>query len=498
MDGPVSARDGAAPGVTRRLVLRNTLYLTVSQALTVPLSVLMNAVAARYLGAEAFGFAYLAFTLSTFGFLVVAWGHDGVLPAVVARDRSRAGTMLGSSLAFRLALGVVVYGVLAAGCHLLGYGRVMQEALALSCLVSALASFIGACKDAIRGFERTDIPAYAHVAQQLLAAVIVVPVFVLGGRLLAGIAAQAAAAAVVLAVIWRTLRPVGIGPLEPKWSAVKELFAGGTPFVFFGLAMNLQPNIDAIFLSKLAPTDVMGWYAVTRRLVGVLLFPASALIGALYPTLCRLFSEDKEEFNRTTSDALRAVSLVVMPMALGCALFPDIGIAIFGRSSFGRADENLRVLSLFVFLVYFSMPLGTCILAAGKQRAWSVVQSLCVVTSVLLDPLLVPWFQKRNGNGGMGLCVATVISEAVVVVCGCVLAPRGIFGRKFFRSVLPSLLSGGAMATVAWIATRLGSFVAAPLALAAYAAALWLTGGVDKRQLETIRASLGRKLSRSQ
>jgi O-antigen/teichoic acid export membrane protein len=93
----------AAPGATRRLVARNTIYLSLSQVLAMPVSVLGNAVAAHYLGAEAFGYAYFATMLCTFGFLAVGWGHDAVLPAVVARDNRTAGLMLGSSISGRSA-----------------------------------------------------------------------------------------------------------------------------------------------------------------------------------------------------------------------------------------------------------------------------------------------------------------------------------------------------------------------------------------------------------
>lgn len=497
MDAPASASDAAAEsGATRRLIVKNTLYLTVSQALTVPLSILMNAMAARYLGAEAFGYVYLANTLSTFGFLAVAWGHEGVLPAAVARDHGLAGTMLGSSLAWRGALSIVVYGVLAFACRLLAYDTELQWALALTCLCFALTSFVGACKDTIRGLERADIPAYAHIGQQLLAAAIVVPILLFGGQLRAVIAGQAAAGVVVLIAIWQTLRPVGVGSVSVRADVVKTLFAGGTPFVFFNVAMVLQPNIDAVLLSKMAPTDVMGWYAVSRRLIGVLLFPAAALIGALYPTLCRLFAEDVDSFKRSASGALRATSLLVVPVALGCALFPDIGVVIFGRQAFGRADENLRLLAIYLFLVYFSMPLGTTILASGKQRQWSIVQSLCVGVSAALDPFLVPWFQRRWGNGALGLCTATVISEVIVIACGVALAPRGVFDRKLVRSILLALVAGAAMAVAARLARPLTLFVAAPISVVVYAAALLLTGAVEKEQAEAIRAFLGRRFAR--
>lgn len=496
MDAPLSARDPPADSATGRLVVKNTLYLTLSQALTVPLSILMNAMAARYLGAEAFGYVYLAHTLSTFGFLAVAWGHEGVLPAEVARDHSLAGIMLGSTLAWRAALSVVVYVALALGCRLLGYGLELQWALGLTVIGFAIASFVSACKDTIRGLERADIPAYAHVGQQLLAALLVVPVLLLGGKLRAVILAQAVAAAFVLVAIWRTLRPVGVGAVSARTSVVKMLFKGGTPFVFFNLAMVLQPNIDAVILSKLAPIDVMGWYAVSRRLLGLLMFPAAALIGALYPTLCRLYAEDIGSFRRTASGALRAVSLLVVPVALGCALFADIGAAIFGKEAFGRAGENLAVLAVFVFLVYFSMPLGTAILASGKQRAWSVVQSLCVVVSVVLDPLLVPYFQRRTGNGAVGLCIATVFSELVVIGCGVALVPRGVFDRRLVRSILLACVAGAAMAAAARLARPLTSFVAAPISLLVYAAALRVTGAVEKEQADAIRGFVGQKLAR--
>src|SRR5438105_8939615 len=105
--------EASAPEQTSgRQVVRNTLYLTASQAVTVPLAVLVNALTARYLGAEEFGYIYLAGTFAGFGALAVGWGHEGVLPAMVAQDRSLAGSLLGSSFAWRAGSSLLVYAVL--------------------------------------------------------------------------------------------------------------------------------------------------------------------------------------------------------------------------------------------------------------------------------------------------------------------------------------------------------------------------------------------------
>jgi O-antigen/teichoic acid export membrane protein len=482
---------------TRRSVVRNTLYLTFSQVVTVPLAVLVNAITARYLGAETFGYIYLAGTFASFGMLAVGWGHEGVLPALVAQDHSLAGVLLGSSFAWRAALSVVVYAVLSVICHFLGYGSEMQWALALSFAAAVLGSVVSACKDTIRGFERADIPAYAHVGQQLLWAALVTPVLLLGGGLRSALLVAIVTLGIVLVVLLRTLPSVGIGKLMVRRSALKSLFVGGTPFVFFGLAMALQPNIDAVYLSKLGSVAAVGWYAVARRLIGLLLFPANALIGALYPTLCRLWIDDREEYKRVARGSLHSVALLVMPIALGCGLYPDVGIAIFSKKAFGPAADDLRILAVFLFLVYFTMPVGTCVLASGKQRAWSIVQSLCVVVSLALDPLLTPWFQRRFGNGGLGPCTASVVSEVLVVGCGVALMPRGVFDAGLRRTLFFALLAGGAMALVAWLLRAFNPFLAAPIAVLGYAAALWATGEIDRSHIAKIRGVIGRKLLRS-
>lgn len=496
MQASTAATDPPPPTKAGHHVLKHTLIVGAAQVLGMPLSILTNAMMARYIGPGEFGHIYLATTIATFGFLAVDWGRTVALTGAVARDRSEAGRLLGSSLAWCLSITPLVYAVLALGAWSFGYGPELQWPLALVFLVHTLTSLVGACQDTIRGHERADIGAYGVVGQQLLVALFVIPVIVLGGRTRGALLAQACAGLCVLLVVARGVRFVGVRRLGFSRSSLRSLLVAGTPIVFVSLAQVLQPNVDVLYLSKLAPADAMGWYAVSRRLIGVLLFPILALTGTLYPTLCRLQMGDPAGFARTTGQSLRAVALMVVPVACGCALFPELGISIFNRSSFGPAEDNLRVLAIYLFLVYFSMPLGCCIMALGRERLWSAVQALCVGVSLLLDPLLVPLFQSRSGNGGLGLCWAAVVSEVIVVAIGFFIAPRGILSWKLVRSMLLALLAGLAMAGVAFGLRSITPWVAAPIAVSAYGLTLLVTGGVEKEQLAKITAFVQRKLNR--
>lgn len=480
----------------QRLVLRNTLVTFGAQAISTPISIGLTAVMARFLGASDYGQMYVAWMLCSFGFLVVDWGQGAVLTGSIARDRAVAGRLLGSALAWRSVAVVLVYGALAATSALLRYSVEFQLVLALTVLQCTLQSAANAYLDTVKGFERMDVGASGQIAQQLLAVLVVLPTVLLGGRLRGVMLAQAGTSALVLLYVWQAGRKVGIGRLRVDREALNLLASQGSAFLMFSFAMLLQPNVDAVLLSKLAPPDVVGWHAVARRLVGALVLPASLVMGALYPTLSRLHVEDRDAFLRTARSAIRSTFMLAVPMSLCCALYADIGILIFSHKAYGAAKANLVVLSAFLLLTYLSMPLGSSVLAAGRQRAWAAAQFLCVVVSAALDPWLIPLFQARMGNGGLGVCVAAVVSETLMVAVGAWLAPRTLFDRGLNLTIVRSFAAGLGMTAVAFALSRLTPFVAAPIALCAYVGGLWALGGLSREQMNILRDALGRRVAR--
>ena len=496
MDAPSSSSSVEKAAQVRRLVLKNTLFMTLAQVAGMPLSLLLSAVTARCLGASALGDLYLATTFNAFAFIPVDWGQTGALPAMVAENRSLSGALLGTSFLWRVPTSLLVSLVLLCGCYLLGYSHEVLVAIALASVGYTFSALTNSYQHVVFGFERTDIAARRQIIEQFVTLLLVLPVLALGGNLNQSLVAHVLATIVVFAYVWRSSRVVDIGRPVFDQAVLRRLLARGTPFVFLGLVMVLQPYVDALFLSKLGTAEAVGWHAAARKLVGFLLFPASALIGALYPTLCRLQATDREGFKTASSDVLRATTLVVLPVALGCALFPSIGVSVYSVGKFGPAEQNLRVLSLFLLLTYFTMPIGTCVMASGKSRAWTVVQGLCILVSVVLDPILVPRFQRSSGNGGLGVCWAAVVSEVVVLALGVYLAPRGIFGRRFWRTFALAGASGLAMVAVARVLERFNAFLVAPISVVAYLVMLRLTGAIDDEQMRSVRGFVGRKLAR--
>jgi O-antigen/teichoic acid export membrane protein len=495
-DGSQSSASASGDGkADERRMLKNAAFLVAAQAIVTPLSIIINIVMARSLGPSEFGRLYLAMTFASLGFLFVEWGQGALLTGLVARERARAGELLASSLTWRLASSVPVTLALLFFAWAFDSEPGFTTALLLVAAASLIGSLISACQDVIRGFERTDFSAASYVGWQLLRLLVVVPTLLLGGHLNEVLAAQSVASLLGLTVVLLALAPLGVRGLQVRWRTVRELFVGGTPFLVFGLSMAAQGNVDAVFLSKLASPESVGWYAAATKLTGALIYPANVVLAAVYPTLCRLHSEDLAGYRRTAAGAVRTTVILALPVALGTFLYADLGIALFRKEAFAPAEANLQVLSVYLLFVYVSMPLGSSLVAAGRQRPWAVVQLVAVIINLALDPFLVPYFQRTWNNGGLGVCVATTVSEAIVLAAGVWLAPRGVFDRLLLAKVARVGFGGLVMVLVAKTTSGLGSMASASLAVAGYAGGLWLGGGLDVEQLATLRGLVRRRSS---
>jgi O-antigen/teichoic acid export membrane protein len=300
--------------------------------------------------------------------------------------------------------------------------------------------------------------------------------------------------ALIAVIFVLTMLPrLQIPRLLVRRGTIVELFRDGRPFVTFVLVVQLQPLVDGVMMAHFASTDAIGWYAVSRRVVGLLLFPATALGGALYPTLVRQFATDRAGARATVRGALRVLTLAVLPVTLGCVLFPQLGVMIFNARTFAPAEQNVRLLAVWLFLMYFTIPLSQCINASGRQGRWAAVQFGCVIVSVVADPWLIAWFQAHRGNGGLGVCVASVTSEVLMLIGAWLLMPKGALERSDFHLLRNPLLAGVVMVGMGLLASRYGVLVGAVLSVISYGAVLWLAGELRGERLRSLLGMLRRR-----
>ncbi|HYS11312.1 MAG TPA: oligosaccharide flippase family protein [Myxococcales bacterium] len=488
-----SPPQGGSPAHAGGLVARNTLALVFSQFVTTPVSIVVNAVLARSLGAADFGVIYFANTTLLVAFLFIEWGGQLVLAGDIARDRSRAGELFGAGAALRVGLTILLLLGIPRVSEGLGYDARMETVLLLVAARMGVGSIGALCNAVFRGFEKLSWCARTTVFTNVFEAAVLVPTLLLGGRLKAALIAQLIACCISTGVQIALLIRLRIGRVHLSREALGDMLRAGLGFVILDLVLRLQPYIDAHFLSKLARPEAMGWYSAANRIVGVLLFPATTLAYAIYPTISRLFAHDRPSYDALVRLALRAVTLVGLFAGTGAILFAPIAVdLIYSADRFGPATDNLRILAVYIVLVYASIVVGISIAAANRQVPYAVAQSFCVVVALVLDPILVPYFERVAGNGGLGASVSVTVAEVAMVAAGMAILPRGVVNRSLLGTAGRALVAALGMAAVG-LALRSLPVLALPLSVATYAGLLWALGGLDREIVDLLRSMIVRK-----
>ena len=476
------------------IVGRGMLALVFSQLITTPISIVVNALLARTLGASDFGAIYFAITALGVWYLFVEWGAHALISAAIARDRRAAAQFVASGMVLRVALAGVVLIVVPPLSRWMGYGDMVRLALWLVGMKFALQSLGALCLTVVRGFEKVHWQAGATVFANVVEAALVITALLQGGGLREALIAQVVAAAIALVVqFWLVLR-LDIGAWRPAWGTMRAILAGGFSFLILDVVVRLQPFIDATFLSRLAPPEVLGWYGAASRISGVLIFPALTLNLALFPTLARLWVADRPMYDKIVRLALRTVAILGLLAGTGTALFAPVVVGlIYGNEAYAPAASILSVMSVFILLVYGSIVIGPSMAAAGLQWWWCAAQSLCLLMSVVLDPLLIPWAQRTFGNGGLGVAISIAVAEIAMVSSGLLILPRGIVDRAVGRTCLRCLTAAAAMA-VTGLLLRDVPILAIPACVVVYVAVLWLAREVDSDLLMLMPPMLSRRL----
>jgi O-antigen/teichoic acid export membrane protein len=470
---------------------RNALFLALGQATTTALAILLTAALGRWLGVADYGTYYVLITMSTSVYLLIEWGQSLWVVRETARAPQRVGELLGTALAFRVAIALAATVPVGLVTLALGYGVRTTWLLVLIFLANIPLFLSQGYGIAFRAAERMGRDAAVSVANKLLVLGIALPALAAGMGLPGVILAQAVAGGAAL-LMARALYPgISAQPISVSRQAARAMFLGGLPVLSMSVAGAAQPYLDAVILSTLAPATAVGYYGAARNILGTLLAPAVILGTASYPRISRA-AQDSSELGREVQKALRPLLWLGALGATGTWLFAETVVSLIYGPSFAPAATILKVYAPVLFLVFVDILLGNTLYAVGAAVGLSAVLALKVLVSAGLSLVLVPILQARTENGGIGIVLSFGLSELVVLTGALVLLPRGILTGATLVDAARALGSAALTATLFWLIPPLSPWLGIPLCIATFAGSSWLLGLLHRRDLEVLYDIVGK------
>ena len=264
-------------------------------------------------------------------------------------------------------------------------------------------------------------------------------------------------------------------------SLLRRVFVGGFPFLIWVVFSEIYLRVGVLMLSLLATDAVVGWYGVSMRIYATLLFAPTILTNSIFPALMRMgagadAAGGQTAFARAAERLMNLLLFVAVPISAGLiAVAGPLIRLLYGAKAFAQAAENLQVLGVSLLLVCVDILLGTVLIARGKEKPWARMAIAAAVFNPLLNLALIPLAGRLWGNGGIGVSIATLLTEALMMAGALWLMPPGVFSRRNLVLGVKGCLLGAAMVLLlrVWGTSNLFLLIGAGAAFYLPLALLW-------------------------
>lgn len=414
-------------------VVRNIIALLINQVGNWIITLILTIALPRYLGVNEFGLYSFALAFVGFFALGMKLGTGTYLSWRIPREPELAGRLTFNTLLLQLPLILVCSAVAIIVVPLLDPTPLMLHVTLLLLLATSISSLSATLSSGLTGLQIMKIPAFIMLGGAALDTGLVVAGmrFDISLVVIAALSALSEVAILIVMAIYALPRLRLNFHVDPTlWRAI---LLGGMPFFAWSVVLLFYWQIDITMIKAMVPHDadaVVGWYAAASRLTNIPLFLPMIVVAPLLPALSAELNANSPKFRDMVSRSLRLVTLVALPAgAAVMVLSNQITDLLHYPPGFEPVARLLQILALNVPLVAIDMILGTALIAAARQRAWTIVGVIAGVFNPLVNLWAIPFTQQRFGNAAIGAAVVTVATELVMFGGALYLRPKGVFTR---------------------------------------------------------------------
>lgn len=434
-----------------RRVINNTAISFLGQIVTWISTMLLTIAYGRFLGDVKFGELFLAITIVSLVGFPLEFCFNQQITRDVAQEPDKALKYLTNAFIMKVALWLVLYGVILLLCWLLGYSP-EERALVVICGLTLLSNSISNIFRALHyAFEWIIFPVVGSILEKT-------PVAIVGILLLRQGAGVQAMAFVLLgggiaSAIWQACGFFALKGVrfELDLKLIRSLINTSIPFLMYGALAVIYYRLDTILLSLMANIAVVGWYNAGYRLFDTLSFIPNLVISAiLYPIFAKLSVTSHANLKIAIEKSTNLLLFCSIPITTGLIVTaPNIISFLYHRPEFTHTIPSLQALAPGLIFLYLNFVLCAILMSTRQEKKMTLMAAVALVFNLLLNLFLIPLYQH------IGAALVTSLTELLLFCMAAMFVPRHLLPFASIHVAWKALIASFVMTLAIWI---LGTF----------------------------------------
>jgi len=463
--------------------LKNALKLGGSLVLTLVIGFGVRIALRRFLGPTVIGPVNFADAFATTGFVFLGLGLDTYIRKVVPVRLERASDFVGTFLALRAAMSLVIFAVMAGVLEWMGQPpevRVLVWAYGAAQLFLSLNQTFTALLQSARTIDGLSV---LNVVSKLLWAAGFVATMAFRWPLVGIPLSVAAAEALKAAVGFRLARKhLGL-TLRVDWAQVRPVLRASFAFYVNAVALVVVNRFDVNVLKVRADDTEIGLYSAASELAQMTFVMTPMLGGVVAPLFARTLAKGRDEYGQVLRRTLELVLAFAFPASLAILVGADFWVRILLGPQYAASAWALAILGPTFLLTYVAVVVATALNLSGGE--WTVTVTSLV--SLVLNPVLVLALVALSrgwgvGGGGAACAMAAIVTETVVLVAMLWRMGRVVIDARLVRMVVKTTLACVAVVAVDRFALQGLGYARLLVDAGLYAALVLASGALSVRE----------------
>lgn len=282
-----------------------------------------------------------------------------------------------------------------------------------------------------------------------------------------------------LLLVFITRRRFGIH-LRISWSYLREYLLGSLALTGYDALTLVTGQGDVLLLMLFTGPMYVGFYALAIRISDPLIAMAALYVNGVYPLLCSTFENGREQFPRLYREAMRIVSLAVIPLSIFVSLEANAVVSLVGGPHFAAAASVVQLLMWATGMIFYSQLTVRSCMAANMERTIPYIAGISAAINVAGNLFFIPHWQA------VGAGIISLASEFLALLLFVVLIRKHIHIWSTMWAVCQVALGCAPMAAFLYWQPQVPLLLAATIALGLTILGCLMTQGLTWRDMTLI------------
>jgi O-antigen/teichoic acid export membrane protein len=411
-----------------KTIARNTIFLAVSQAITIALGFFYIMYIARYLRVDGYGILSIALVFSSICLMLTDFGLNTLTTREIAKDRSLTDKYFGNVAIIKLLLFIASLAVILVATVIFRYPLRTLEVIFIvvfSMIFSSLNNMLNSI------FQAYEVMGYQSVGSIINSAVSffgVLAVIQLNLGIL-GVAAlyllSNGANFLYSFLIYR--RKFNMPRITADLPFIKTTFRESIPFGLTSVFSTLYVSIDVIILSIVWGNDAVGVYSAAGRLSNYLGYIPTIINIAVLPIMARYYVSSNGGLKLIVEKYTKLMLIIAVPTGIGVTILADKIISFIYGGGYAPSVEILRIFIWTMMLAFISAAYVRLFESIGKQSFITKVSLISLIINFTCNVLLIPRY------GYIGAATTAVITQLIATTIIYFYAYKSGYGIEVFK-----------------------------------------------------------------